>query len=113
MVFPVLKHSITTDAGIEVVGTKTSGEGPEILYQNSTLGAIISPRDLISLVESKMKDSLLQGMVIFSGTVPVVAGKLICGTHFRCKLTDPKLKRSLDCEYRIHPLDYLKDMEVL
>lgn len=182
MVFPVLKHNITTENEIEVMSSKTSGEveytlflngkdifvgigsdhtdraleaqsmtkskqicqnvvsknvwnlkeiesdwdslwiqswvketenSPEVLYQDSTLGTIISPQDLIQLVRSKMKNECPEGLIIFSGTVPIKTEKMVYGTHFRCKLTHPKSKKSLDCEYRIRFLNDMRDMEIL
>jgi len=176
MLFPVLRHNITTKTRIEVVSDKTSGEAEfvlllarddiyvgvgsdhtdrdleslsmlnskqvcpnvlskevwnyqdvkghwdnilihswvrpepdedEILYQQAPLATILSPPDLINLVKSSIPDGEHNDLVIFSGTVPVLAGKTIYGSHFCCALTDPHLNGSLTCHYEIVKLDYL------
>jgi len=79
----------------------------EILYQEALLAAILSPPDIIGLVKSKILDGEHNNLVIFSGTVPVLGGQTICGSHFHSALIDPLLKRSLTCTYEIVKLGYL------
>jgi len=87
---------------------KTSGGDQTILYQKAPLGSIISARDLMRLVKSRMIDGMDDGLVIFSGTLPVLTDEIIYGSYFRCELIDQRLDRSLACEYQINTLDYLK-----
>jgi hypothetical protein len=54
-----------------------------------------------------MPDGDCEGLVIFSGTVPVLTHEMIYGTTFRCELIDPVLNRQLSCEYAIDRLNYL------
>jgi hypothetical protein len=83
-------------------------EGEEwVLYQRASLSIIISPKDLIDLVKSRLKDTQYDGLVIFSGTVPVLTGEMIYGRAFRAELVDSRMGRSLSCEYEIIRLDYL------
>lgn len=79
-----------------------------VLYQKAPLKTIISAPELIQLVKSGLKDGQSDGMVIFSGTVPVLTKEMIFGSGFRAELIDPGLGRSLRCEYRVIILDYLK-----
>jgi len=83
----------------------------EILYQKALLGTIMSPATLMDLVKSKLNDSKEDGLVIFSGTVPILTDEIIYGNYFRGELIDLQLDRALSCEYKIRKLDYLKDME--
>lgn len=83
----------------------------EILYQKAPLETIISPATLMDLVKSKLNDGKEDGLVIFSGTAPILTGEIIYGNYFRGELIDLRLGRALSCEYEIRKLDYLKDME--
>jgi hypothetical protein len=85
--------------------------GLEVLYQEGTLGTILPPETLIDLVRARIKDERMDGLVLFSGTVPMVAGKIIYGTEFRCELRDPRSRRSLHCGYRAVPVEYLQGSE--
>jgi len=87
--------------------TKADG-GETILYQKAPLESIISATELMELVKSKMIDDLADGLVIFSGTLPVLTDEIIYGSHFRCELIDQRKDRFLACEYQINILDYLK-----
>jgi hypothetical protein len=78
-----------------------------LLYQKAPLRTIISASDLISLVKPAIKDGQSDGLVIFSGTVPIVTNEMIFGSAFRAELIDGKAARSLRCEYRVVILDYL------
>jgi len=82
----------------------------EILYQKAYLGSLLSAADLLELVESKMDDwsDGKQGLVIFSGTVPILTKDFMYGSSFRGELIDSRLNRMLTCDYRIKKLDYLR-----
>jgi hypothetical protein len=82
--------------------------GAEILYQEGSLGTILAADTLIDLVRARIKDERRDGLVIFSGTVPLVAGKIIYSSEFRCELRDPRSGRSLSCSYRAVPVEYLE-----
>lgn len=86
-------------------------EGQEwVPYQRASLSAIISANEIMDLVKSKLKDGQDEGLVIFSGTVPILTGEMLFGSAFRAELIDGKAERSLICEYRVAKLDYLKDV---
>lgn len=87
---------------------KMTDAGEAILYQKAALGSIISATELMDLVKSKIIDGSDDGLVLFSGTLPVLTHEIIYSAHFRCELIDPRLDRVLRCEYRVNTLDYLK-----
>lgn len=95
------------DLVIQSWGEPAEGED-WVLYQKAPLKTIISAPELIQLVKSGLKDGQSDGMIIFSGTVPVLTKEMIFGSGFRAELIDPGLGRSLRCEYRVIILDYLK-----
>jgi hypothetical protein len=84
----------------------------EVLYQEASLATIISPDDMISLVKSRIMDGQCDGLVIFSGTVPLLTNEIVHGCYFRGVLTDPRLDRVLRCEYEIKQLSYLRGVKI-
>ena len=89
------------------------GSGEEILYQKAFLRSIISPEDILDLVKSNIDDGEIDGLVIFSGTVPIQTDEIIYATHFRGELIDRHLNRLLMCKYEIRKLDYLEDADFI
>ena len=85
------------------------GADKEVLYQSAPLATILSAEKIMSLVESKLAGSAKDGLVIFSGTVPILTGEVICGDTFRCELRNPKTGGFLHCEYDVSVLNYLRD----
>lgn len=79
----------------------------EILYQKATLGSLLRPKNLIEFIKTCIKDGDLQGLVIYSGTIPILTPKMIYGTYFRSELINPHQKRTITCGYRIKKMDYL------
>lgn len=92
---------------------KEDGSGEEVLYQSASLSSILHPEELMKFVQSKVTGGVGEGTVIFSGTVPVVAERMIYGGRFRCELTSPSSGRSLVCGYQVHVLDYVSDGDPL
>ncbi len=87
--------------------TTAEGSDEEVLYQVAKLRSIISVTDLISLVTERLKDNAKEGLVIFSGTVPIVNEKMLYGNYFRCELEDPVNNKILVCEYQTERLAFL------
>jgi hypothetical protein len=90
---------------------RSPANGPEVLYQEGSLGMILPADTLIDLVRARIKDERCDGLVIFSGTVPMVAGKIIYSSEVRCELRDPRSRRALSCGYRAVPVQYLQGSE--
>jgi len=88
---------------------RPKGAAEEVLYQKAPLATILSAEKLMSLLESKLAGSAKDGLVIFSGTVPILTGEVICGDTFRCELRNPKTGGSLHCEYDVSVLNFLRD----
>jgi len=82
-------------------------DGQRISYQETKLSSIMSVEDILSFVRSKVADGDLEGMVIYSGTVPSLSGEIIYGEGFEVELHNPKTGDSLWCKYKVRLLDYL------
>ena len=82
-------------------------EGKRTLYQDSTLGTILPPEELIRSVQHRVKGSL-KGIAIFSGTPPLVTEKIVFTDRFEGELLDPVLKRKITISYSIHTLDWFR-----
>jgi len=82
-------------------------DGQRISYQETKLSSIMSVEDIISFVRSKVASGDLEGMVIYSGTVPSLGGEIIYGEGFEVELHNPKAGDSLWCKYKVRLLDYL------
>ena len=81
--------------------------GQRILYQETKLASIMSAEDALFFVRSKLKDGDLEGMVIYSGTIPALGGEVIYGEGFEVELHNPRANDSLRCKYKVTLLDYL------
>jgi len=78
------------------------------LYQEAQLSALLAPEALLNLVRKKLKDSALHGLAIYSGTTPVLSGKLVFGQTFEAELVNPLNQMRLTCEYKISVMEYLR-----
>ena len=83
-------------------------DGKKALYQESTLATILSPEDLVKLVQEKIVGAL-EGIAIYSGTPPLKTGSMIFADLFEGELVDPVLKRKLTLHYSIHTLGWFRD----
>ena len=64
------------------------------------VGQSTNGRQLLELVESRLADSGHDGLVLFSGTIPLLGGHLKTADHFRAVLRNPYSGRELHCGYR-------------
>lgn len=76
-------------------------------YQSATVASILTPEQILDLVRARLSDQCLDQTIIFSGTIPLLDGKMSCGSEFHCALVDPVLQRSLHCIYEVVHLNYL------
>lgn len=83
-------------------------QGEKILYQEAFLSSIMTPEDLMEFVKNKTEDKNLKGVVIYSGTIPILAERVHFSHYFEVELYDPKTGRRLRCAYKINVLSYLK-----
>jgi len=84
-------------------------DGAEILYQKAALRMILPPRQLLDFVWSRTKTPCQDGLIVFSGTIPMLGGKFICGDSFHVELRNPRTGRALECAYDCHVLDVLRN----
>ncbi|MBI3832175.1 MAG: DUF2848 family protein [Planctomycetes bacterium] len=73
-------------------------------YQCSPLSALLPPRVLLDHVLSHGKAAACDGLVVYSGTVPVLGHPVRDAARFRCELHDETARRMLVCEYSIKQL---------
>lgn len=81
--------------------------GKRTLYQEGRLAGMLTPADLLALVRDRMKGDLA-GTAIYSGTLALLGGQLICGERFEVELQDERRGRALRCDYRLTPIAWLK-----
>lgn len=85
------------------------GGNREVLYQETTLENFIEPEKLLSMVEEVVKDGLLPGTMIFSGTVGALVEGMPFSESFEVELYDRKLCQKLVCRYDLEVMDWLND----
>jgi hypothetical protein len=83
-------------------------DGQKSIYQESTLGSILPPEDLIRLVQQQLNDRM-GSIALFSGTPPLLAGEMIFADRFEGELLDANFNRKITVEYDIHTLEWFKD----
>jgi len=81
--------------------------GHRRLYQDGHLAELMTPDDLLALVRGRTVGDLA-GSVIFSGTLPLLAGSVVAGERFEVELADERRGRGLRCAYRVTPLAWLR-----
>jgi hypothetical protein len=79
-------------------------DGKEILYQEGKMAQLMTPRELMAFVRSKIGGPL-DGTIIFSGTLAALTGGFVYGNALYAELVDRKLRRRLSLEYHIRSLD--------
>ncbi len=82
--------------------------GQKVLYQEASLAALLTPEELMEFIKKHLDDSNLDGVVILSGTIPVLSGEIQYSSYFEAELIHPSTARRLSCAYRVQTLDYLK-----
>jgi hypothetical protein len=82
-------------------------DGQKDIYQESTLGSILAPEDLIRLVQPQIEGPL-EAIGIFSGTPPLLAGEMIFADRFEGELRDMNLNRKIAIGYSIDALKWFK-----
>ncbi len=87
-------------------------DGQKSIYQESTLGSILPPEDLIHLVRQQLNDPI-GGFVLFSGTPPLLAGEMVFADRFEGELLNVNFGRKITIAYDIHTLEWFKDYPFL
>ncbi len=76
----------------------------EELYQEGRMAALLAPEDLLALLGRRL-GKLVDGAVIYTGTIPLLAGAFAVKPYFEAELFDEATGRSLKCSYRAHRID--------
>lgn len=74
------------------------------LYQEAALASMLTPAALLPGLQ-RYAGRELDGIVLFSGTVPTVDGELIYGDAYELELADPGLGRKIRTQYTVHVLE--------
>ena len=90
-----------------VLRSYATAGGARTLYQEGRVAEMMTPDDLIGLVRERLTAGLA-GTAIYSGTLPLLGGKLICGERFEVELRDERRGRGLRSDYRVTPVGWLK-----
>lgn len=90
-----------------VIRSYTTYEGNEVLYQEALLSIIKHPEELVRLTVEELGVEA-DGLVIFSGTVPLKTGKVVFGDSFKFELVDPILNRKLGFRYKVKVLPVVR-----
>jgi len=74
------------------------------LYQEAPLAALLAPSALLPGLR-RHTGRLLDGVVLFAGTVPTVDGEVVYGDGYELELADPRHARRLRAHYAVHVLE--------
>lgn len=103
---------------LQLTAHLTDTAGVRRLYQQGTLAQLLPAPALIDCVLTQCAGASRNGLVIYSGTIPLAtppSHATADSSHdsvtpqsapaqFDCTLTDPATRRQLTCQYRIHLL---------
>lgn len=78
--------------------------GREELYQEGRMSALLPPEDLLAILRKRL-GRLVDGAVIFTGTIPLIGGRFAPRPYFEAELFDESAGRSLRCAYRTRRVD--------
>jgi len=78
--------------------------GREQLYQEGRMSAVLSPEDLLAILRRRL-EKLVDGAVIFTGTIPLIGGRFVPRPRFEAELFDESTGHSLRCVYRVRRVD--------
>lgn len=77
------------------------------LYQEGKLGEMLRPEELIEKVRLRVSGDLT-GAVVYSGTFPIIGGKLNFNPYFEFELIDEKKRKSIRHSYNAEPINWFK-----
>jgi hypothetical protein len=90
-----------------VLRSWTKEKDVRTLYQEATLSAILSPSSLVECVKSRTIDRSSSGLMIYSGTIPVLTTEMAFASEFEVELFNPRKGNRLTCQYKIRVLDFI------
>lgn len=83
------------------------GENKEIVYQDATLAAIMSPEQFMEPLKELVGGDL-EGLAFFSGTVAALTEGIAYSDRVSGELVDPVLNKKLEISYRVKPITWFK-----
>jgi hypothetical protein len=98
------RHADVADHWDRLVLHSFSGAERE-LYQDGPVTSLLDPEDILDRARARTGRGL-DGVLVFSGTVPLV-GELQCADRFAAELLDAATGRSLSLEYTVNVVDPL------
>ena len=81
--------------------------GQRQLYQEGKLVEMMRPERLMEEVKSRVTGDL-NGMIIFSGTLPTISGELCYSSQFEMELVDEHAGRAIRHAYTAEPINWFK-----
>ena len=82
-------------------------DGKRQLYQEGKLGEMLRPEEVIEKVGLRVSGDLT-GAVVYSGTFPIIGGKLNFSPYFEFELIDEKRGKSIRHSYNAEPINWFK-----
>lgn len=76
-----------------------------VLYQDGTTSVLMKPEELLKRVRDQISCDL-DGMSIYSGTLPLETGKFVYADRFEAEMVDPVLNRKISLSYEVNTLDW-------
>jgi hypothetical protein len=76
------------------------------LYQEGPVSAMLDPEDILERVRARTGRGDLEGVLVFSGTLPLV-GELSCGDRFAAELSDEVTGARLSLDYAVNVIEPL------
>jgi len=104
-----LLGDISTEWDDIVLRSWTKAAGVRTLYQEATLSALLKPSSLVELVKSRTRDNSTSGLMIYSGTIPVLATEMAFASEFEVELFNPRTGNTLTCQYEVRLLDFIHE----
>ncbi|MCL5265366.1 MAG: DUF2848 domain-containing protein [Chloroflexi bacterium] len=80
-------------------------EGRETLYQEGRLVRMMTPETLLAITKERIEGEL-DGLALYSGTLPMLTGEFVYSGYFEAELLDEKTGEALRCAYRVSPMDW-------
>jgi hypothetical protein len=94
-----------------VLRSWTKAAGVRTLYQEATLSSLLKPSSLVDIVMSRTIDNSTSGLMIYSGTIPILATEMAFAPEFEVELFNPQKRNKLTCQYEVRLLDFIQESQ--
>lgn len=79
-------------------------ENEWVIYQDGSISSVLPVTDILKFASERDRIDQ-EGTILFCGTVPIKGGKFKYADAYRMTLTDPVLKREIELEYKVVPVE--------